>query len=950
MGSSQQRKLEIVLAGDPAGANRAMDSVERRAGSLGSGMKRAFGVAAVGATAAVAAVGLVGKALYDVGDAFDGAYDTIRIQTGRTGAALDGLKDTFRGVVSDVPTSFDDAGTAVAGLTQRLGLTGPALERVAEPLLNLTRMTGGDTQANVANMSRLFGDWGISAERMPAVLDEVFRASQQTGAGVDTLATSAVQFGAPLRQMGFSLEQTLALFGKFEAEGVNTSTVLSGMRRGLATFARDGEAPAEALSRIVDQIKAAGSTAEANQLALEVFGTRAGPDMAAAIREGRFELDDLVAGISGGSDTINQAAADTADFSEKWTIFKNRVLLRLEPIATAVFDGVGRAMTRLGPIAQEVGDWLEENIPPAFEAVRAFAERTWPQVRDAFLDAVSAISSWWDENGPAIMGAFEDLKAMWSSVFDYLRLVVERWAGVLSNLWNRFGRQWLGHVQVAFSAIVDVFRGTFEFIHGIFETFIGIFTGDWGRAWDGVKSIFAGLWDAIGGLARLGLNALSGIIGAGMAVISAAWGYVWRGIQNALGVVWNGIVGLVRGEVNRARSIISDAWNAVLFVTSIVWTSIKSAVTGALDGIKGGIRTARDVIADVWGRIKSLFRAPVSAVLRVVVNPFLGFLDRVAGVVGLSVPHDFTLPEFHRGGVIPGRGPKPIMALGGEGVVNPEAMRELGPRGLARINRGEIGDGIGDTIGGILGPTPLGQGAIDAARGLTQEVLDAATSGMRNLIGRIDELVPADFLRSAFRATHYPLDAILRFVDRVGPSKVLASQQFGPGPIWEKLWNVVRTQFPWETLTSSFRPGAITATGNRSLHALGRAIDIGPSMEVFDWLASNYPRSGELIYSPAGNRQIYKGSPHFYGEPTRGDHWNHIHWGMFDRGGWLYPGLTMAYNGTGRPERVHGPGELAPVHYHLLEGATVYGASGPELERLILGILAKAKRKGLVAA
>lgn len=31
--------------------------------------------------------------------------------------------------------------------------------------------------------------------------------------------------------------------------------------------------------------------------------------------------------------------------------------------------------------------------------------------------------------------------------------------------------------------------------------------------------------------------------------------------------------------------------------------------------------------------------------------------------------------------------------------------------------------------------------------------------------------------------------------------------------------------------------------------------------------------------------------------------------GQFDTGGWLMPGMTMAYNGTGRPERILGPGE-----------------------------------------
>ncbi len=934
-----QRKLEIVIAGDARGASAAMSDVSGKAGRMGSSMKAGFAVGAAAAAATVAAVGLVAKGLFDVGSSFDDAYDTIRIQTGATGSALGGLQDVFRGVVADVPTSFGDASTAIAGLNQRLDLTGPGLENVAEPLLNLTRLTGGDTATNVQSMSRLFGDWGVAAESMPDVLDEVFRASQQTGTGVDQLAQSAVQFGAPLRQMGFSLEESLALFGKFEAEGVNTSTVLAGMRRGLATFAQAGEAPAEALSRAVDSIKNAGSVAEANSTALEIFGSRAGPDMAAAIREGRFELDDLVSQIEGGSDTIAAASEDTADFGEKWTILKNRVLLALEPVATRVFDSVGNAMDTLGPKVEELVAWFRESIPPAVERVRTVFEEVWPKVRDAFLSAVEAVSSWWDDNGPAIMDTLSELGDTWKAAFDAVRLIVERVLGVISNLWDRFGRQWLGHVQTAFSAIVSVFRGVLQTIKGVLDLFVGIFTGDWSRAWEGVKQIFGGIWDAILGVLRLAVNAISGIIGAGMAVLSAAWGYAWRGIRAVMLGIWDGIKGAVRSSVDAVKRVVSGAWNAIRDTTSRVWNGIKGAITGALDGIKAGIRTAKSVIGDVWDRIKSLFRAPVSAVLRVVVNPFLGFLDDVADVVGLSVPHSFELPAFHSGGTVPGSGEVPALLLGGEGVLNREAMRELGPRGLEAMNRGE-GIGTGPILAG--GPTPASDGS------LSQAALDAVLDGMNGLIGWISSEIPGDFLRRSFRATSRPLEAIRDFVGTEGPKKVVGSMLWGPGQIWEKLLAAVRTQFPGLPLISGLRPGAITATGNRSLHSLGRAIDIPPRMDVFDWLAQTWPGSGELIFSPAEGRQIYRGAPHVYGEPTRGDHWDHIHWGMFDQGGWLEPGLTLAYNGTGRPERVSTGAEDRGTHIHVHVEGPIIGSSPAEVERLLVAALERARRKGLV--
>jgi len=86
-------------------------------------------------------------------------------------------------------------------------------------------------------------------------------------------------------------------------------------------------------------------------------------------------------------------------------------------------------------------------------------------------------------------------------------------------------------------------------------------------------------------------------------------------------------------------------------------------------------------------------------------------------------------------------------------------------------------------------------------------------------------------------------------------------------------------------MNSGFRPGAITATGNRSYHSMGRAVDIPPEARYFDWIRANYGRSTkELIFSPEGSRQLWNGQPHVYGEPTKSMHYDHVHWAMANGG------------------------------------------------------------------
>jgi hypothetical protein len=61
-----------------------------------------------------------------------------------------------------------------------------------------------------------------------------------------------------------------------------------------------------------------------------------------------------------------------------------------------------------------------------------------------------------------------------------------------------------------------------------------------------------------------------------------------------------------------------------------------------------------------------------------------------------------------------------------------------------------------------------------------------------------------------------------------------------------------------------------------------------------------------------------------YSGITRAQHFDHIHW-AYDKGGWLRPGWTMAYNGTGRPERVLAPGEGAGLHVTVNIGTVMGG-------------------------
>lgn len=516
------------------------------------GPSAAAGATAGGAFAGnfkkVAKVGITGlgvTAAVNVGRDFDQAFDTIRVGTGATGDALTGLQDSFRNVARNVPADFADIGTAIADVNTRLGLTGEPLEAVSAQILELSRITGTDVAGNVESLSRTLGDAGIASEDTADAIDALFRASQATGPSVARLGDLAVQYGAPLRNFGFSFEESAALLGKFEQEGVNTELVMGSLRIALGKFAKAGEDPVEALGASVDAIQNAGSAAEANALAFDIFGARAGADMAAAIREGRFEIDDLFDTVANGEETIGTAAEDTKSLGEQFTLLKNQALVGLQPAATKLFDSLGNGLEAVIPAVSIMVDALVplidlfamlpgpvlagglgllsfaligaklvsfgKTVVTAIGAVsKAFtllAANPWTLVIIAAVAAVFIIVKYWDEISAALVAAWEWVSGVASSVWNGITAIVETAGSLVSS-----------YIQTFYIGPVEALIGFFEKLPAIAST-----------AWNAVLAAV----DAVKGAIVAGINEIKAAADAALGpldeIVGAAGGFISRG-------------------------------------------------------------------------------------------------------------------------------------------------------------------------------------------------------------------------------------------------------------------------------------------------------------------------------------------------------------------------------------------------------------------------------------
>lgn len=333
-----------------------LDKSGQKITAFGTGMKNVGGNMSKYITAPLAGVATAGFA---AANELDKAYGTIRRGTGATGEALEELKGNFKNVFTNVPESAEEVSTALADLNTRTGLTGEALEQATEQFLTLGRVSGEDVPGLIASGTRAFGDWGIAVEDQAGTMDYFWKVSQSTGIGVSDLMNKMVQFGAPLRQMGFDFETSAALLGKFEKEGVNAELVMGSMRQALGRMAKDGVDAETGLKQTIDAIQNAGSTSEANAAAIELFGARAGPDMAAAVREGRFEIDDLIASLEESDETIGKAGEETLTFGDRMQTMKNKTMDALQPVGDVIMDVAEEYLPKLEAGVEKAASWFE---------------------------------------------------------------------------------------------------------------------------------------------------------------------------------------------------------------------------------------------------------------------------------------------------------------------------------------------------------------------------------------------------------------------------------------------------------------------------------------------------------------------------------------------------------------------------------------------------------------
>lgn len=503
-------------------------------------------LAATAIKAVVSGLKDMAAAAYDAWQEFDEGADNITKRTGATGEAAQALQDVYKKVSGRVVGNLGDIGDAVGEVNTRFGSQGKELEDLSVKFLRFAELNGGDVAGSIDDVQAAMAAFNLDASEAGNVLDILNKAAQDTGVPLDKLTASLLSNGPALQEMGFNVNTATGFLAGLEKNGIDAGTMLAGLKKALQNATKDGKPLNESLAEMQEKMAGAKDDTEAAQIATELFGAKAGPAIAKAVKDGRVSFDELSNTVKDYGDSVNATFEATQDAPDA-------LALAMQTAKVAVGETIGEFLDEHAPQLTEVLQDLTDNVLPGATAALG-----------VLLDGFS----WLVDNGDGVVAVIAAIAAGVAGYVAYqtaLTVMKEGWTALTVVTKAQ------AVAQGALNAVMAA--NPIGILIGVIMALVAAFTVLWNTN-EGFRNAVINLWNGIK-----------------------------TNVVNAAENIKSGVV----EKFNSIKERVLSIWNAVKAKTQAVWNAVKTAITKPINDAKNTVNNAINAIRNKINNVKISF-------------------------------------------------------------------------------------------------------------------------------------------------------------------------------------------------------------------------------------------------------------------------------------------------------------------------------------------------------
>lgn len=572
-------------------------------------------------TAPIVGIGAAAVAAFNE---VDEGLDTIIVKTGASGEALDTMQKSMEDIATSIPTDFATAGAAVGEVNTRFGLMGDDLTSLSEQFVKFAQINGTDVSGSIDKVQASMAAFNIDTKDAGYVLDILNKAGQDTGVSLDTLSSTLTTNSTVLKEMGFDFNQSAGFIANLNKNGIDASAVMAGLKKAMQNATKEGKPLDQALAELQASLAGAKDGTEAMQIATELFGSKAGPQLAAALQEGRISLDETANSITGWGNSVSTTFEATLDPPDKLKMTMNELKI----------------------VGADLGGTLLEMLVPALQSL----SETVKSARDAWNNLDEGQKKTIITIGGAVAVIGPLLVAL-GSVIGAIGTIVTTVGGAITAI---------GGLSAAFTAAGGV--------AGILSTAGGVLAG-----------VFAALVSPIG----LAIAAVAAITAAGV-LLYQNWDTIKAKAAELAAEAkakWEEIKTNIENAVNNAKQAVEEKFTAIKTKISEVATAVKTTLS---ELPKQALQWGKDLIGNFVDGIKQKFgdvKNTITGVARVVKDR-IGFSEPETGPLSDFHTYAPDMMELFASGI------RQNMDIVRNAIDDMAATVEMGARGGTVIHQG----------------------------------------------------------------------------------------------------------------------------------------------------------------------------------------------------------------------------------------------------------------------